>query len=232
MHRLCRGRAGERRDNAQNSDGRQRTRHTLCFPRRQSGRLIARKHKEKRAPRISRRYYIPQAARPKSRAYVSRATAGRTSRSRLERRRQPMPNAVSCPPKGAAHRWGQRTASDQIDCTPSISDRSASPTIMRSCGWLARRTGAAAVLIRKAVMSSSFVVAVQSSGNRTVAPIRNFTEVSAIGKKIAAIAKPAPRSGTAATGVYVASRTDFSPLPREIVWCRGGLDPKPPDGID
>ena len=35
-------------------------------------------------------------------------------------------------------------------------------------------------------MSSSFVVAVQSSGNRTVAPIRNFTEVSAIGKKIAA----------------------------------------------
>ncbi|WP_146163470.1 hypothetical protein [Sphingomonas fennica] len=81
-------------------------------------------------------------------------------------------------------------------------------------------------------MSSSFVVAVQPSGNLTVAPIRNFAEGSAIGKMIASIAKPASRSGTAATGVYVASRTDFSRLPREIVWCRGGLDPKPPDGID
>lgn len=200
MHRLCRGRAGERLDNAQISDGRQRTRHTLCFPRRQSGRLIARKHKEKRAPRISRRYYIPQAARPKPRAYVSRATAGRTSRSRLERRRQPMPNAVSCPPKGAGHGRGQLNANDQIDCTPSISDRSASPTIMRSCDWLARRTGAAAVRIGKAVMSSSFVVAMQISGNLGVVPIRNSTEGSSTERKVEALARLRSYDGTSATG--------------------------------
>lgn len=90
----------------QSADGRLRTRHTICFPRRQSGRLIARKHKEKRAPRISRRYYIPQAARPKPSAYVSRATAGRTSRSRSERRSQPMPNAAPCPPKGLGGKLG------------------------------------------------------------------------------------------------------------------------------